>query len=447
MGPNVGDTAYINFAETFEEPRCREVLVVGIENSWIRVLVRAKRLSEIANHFSHFEVDGKVFFVAEVELHQLKAFGVSTVLSLATGSEMLISKAKELEESGSELIYATASDREVRPPKKAKFGRKSEVLESSESNNSSSGSEDLGILSKAAKSWHVGDIKREKQESAPSKSKSRFALLENSKKREVKSEVEQLTNPALLLKQLKGGQDPLQTLLALQLAETLGKKSKKSKKRKSSSSSRDAESLDDSASSSGSSSHRKRGHARAIESYQGSRKRMFRKPLRYVKLYVKEVEKELGAEDRPYKLSEYGRKVQWGKQRSLQRCHFMLSEILTRLLKGQVEKAAMQTVLCLRSIHQAAIDGTWDIAWLLTHLPDPWTKPQWGGSAEELGYVTSYLKSMAELNKNAEKARFSAQGSADRGEGEAAVPPKKGKGKGKSRDKEKDKPKEEAGHD
>ena len=85
MGPNVGDTAYINFAETFEEPRCREVLVVGIENSWIRVLVRAKRLSEIANHFSHFEVDGKVFFVAEVELHQLKAFGVSTVLSLATG--------------------------------------------------------------------------------------------------------------------------------------------------------------------------------------------------------------------------------------------------------------------------------------------------------------------------------------------------------------------------
>ena len=136
---------------------------------------------------------------------------------------------------------------------------------------------------------------------------------------------------------------------------------------------------------------------------------MFRKPLRYVKLYVKEVEKELGAEDRPYKLSEYGRKVQWGKQRSLQRCHFMLSEILTRLLKGQVEKAALQTVLCLRSIHQAAIDGTWDIAWLLTHLPDPWTKP--------------------------------------RGEGEAAVPPKKGKGKGKSRDKEKDKPKEEAGHD
>ena len=174
---------------------------------------------------------------------------------------------------------------------------------------------------------------------------------------------------------------------------------------------------------------------------------MFRKPLRYVKLYVKEVEKELGAEDRPYKLSEYGRKVQWGKQRSLQRCHFMLSEILTRLLKGQVEKAALQTVLCLRSIHQAAIDGTWDIAWLLTHLPDPWTKPQWGGSAEELGYVTSYLKSMAELNKNAEKARFSAQGSVDLGGGQTTNQPKKGKGKGKSRDKEKDKPKEEAGHD
>jgi hypothetical protein len=47
-----------------------------------------------------------------------------------------------------------------------------------------------------------------------------------------------------------------------------------------------------------------------------------------VRKYVKEVEESLGAVGRPFRLSEAGRKIAWGKQNSMQRVHFMLSEIL-----------------------------------------------------------------------------------------------------------------------
>ena len=80
-----------------------------------------------------------------------------------------------------------------------------------------------------------------------------------------------------------------------------------------------------------------------------------------------------------------GRKVSWGKQRNLQRCHFLLSDILEKLLKGKTEEGTLQVVLGLRAVHQAAIDGEWTVAWMLTHLPDVWSKKQWGGDPEDLG--------------------------------------------------------------
>ena len=56
---------------------------------------------------------------------------------------------------------------------------------------------------------------------------------------------------------------------------------------------------------------------------------MRRNPIKYVKKFVRGIEQELGAEDRPFKINELGRKMPWG-----QRCHFMLSEVLEFLLNG-----------------------------------------------------------------------------------------------------------------
>ena len=137
---------------------------------------------------------------------------------------------------------------------------------------------------------------------------------------------------------------------------------------------------------------------------------------------------------RPFRLNEAGKRIPWGKQKSLQRTHYMFSEVLELLLRGKVEKACLQVVLCLRSIHQAALDQDWSVAWMICHLEDPFSKPKWGGDAEELGHITAYLKSMAELEKNTEKLRAGPGSAADRWEDPPKAPkkpPKKTKGDGK----------------
>lgn len=167
---------------------------------------------------------------------------------------------------------------------------------------------------------------------------------------------------------------------------------------------------------------------------------MRKRPLKYVKQYVQEVEEELGVDNgKPYNLHDMGRRVSWGKQKSLQRTHYILSEVLTLLLKKKYEQATLQTMLGLRAIHQTALDqGDWSLSWLLTHLPNVWDRKQWGGSAEELGNVAAYLRSMEELNKSAERARnahWAASGSTEIND--ASVPPRgKGKEKGKSKNKD-----------
>ena len=169
---------------------------------------------------------------------------------------------------------------------------------------------------------------------------------------------------------------------------------------------------------------------------------MKKKPLKYVHRYVRDIEKELGAEDRPFKVSEISKKIPWGKQKTLQRCHYLLSEILELMLAEKWERAALQVVLSLKSIHQTALDnGDWQVGWMLSQLPDPLSKPKFGGSAEELGHVTAYLKSMAELEKNTEKLRSSmpwtSQGSEGADADKEKKPKKKGKGKGKHQEEDK----------
>ena len=102
---------------------------------------------------------------------------------------------------------------------------------------------------------------------------------------------------------------------------------------------------------------------------------MFAQPLRHVRRYVKEMERELGAEDRPWRVVDYNRKISWRNQKGLQRCHYLVGIILEYLLRQEPEKAALQTVLTLQSIHQASLDnGDWQIAWMLTHVEDPFQR-------------------------------------------------------------------------
>ena len=135
---------------------------------------------------------------------------------------------------------------------------------------------------------------------------------------------------------------------------------------------------------------------------------MFRNPKKHIKKYVREVQGQLGAgPDTPFRLTDYSKKIWFGKQRTLQRLHVLLSEVLTMQLENRHEEATLQVVLGLRAIHQASLDsGNWEIAWLLTHLEDPMQRRRFGGEESQLETVAAYLKSQQELEKRTRQARF-----------------------------------------
>lgn len=166
--------------------------------------------------------------------------------------------------------------------------------------------------------------------------------------------------------------------------------------------------------------------------------------VKYVKRYIRDLEEELGAQDRPFRVTDHNRRIHFGKAQDLKRAHFLVGTILEMLLKEDYHKAALQAVLVLQSMHQAALDSSWEVAWLITHQPDPFKPRVFGGDAGSLEHVTSYLKSMSELAKNTEQLRRKGTSKGDQEENQQKD---QGKGKGKNhakRDKEKEKEKQQS---
>lgn len=397
----------------------------------MQVLIRADRADEIEEGVAHFSFRSKHYFLFSCPAQKLRAGCGSTMLALDEATSDLMSEARGLKSSDSELRYATASDR---PQRRGKA--RVERSDDSSSDDSAESAENLNtMLEQMQKRWQGGDIHTgsRKDSRQHTDRNRRFPFLD--KGRGTSERKEPMNDPMSLLKCVKEGEDPLRLLLALQMAQTM-KKDSRHRRPRSSSTGSDSSSRGTSVDSAAS-RHRVRGHAKAIEDYRAGKRRMFRKPIKHVRRYVRSVERSLGARDRPFRLNEAGKRIPWGKQKSLQRTHYMFSEVLELLLKGKVEKACLQVVLCLRSIHQAALDQDWSVAWMICHLEDPFSKPKWGGDAEELGHITAYLKSMAELEKNTEKLRAAPSAAADRSEDLPKVPkkpPKKTKGDGKGKD-------------
>lgn len=231
------------------------------------------------------------------------------------------------------------------------------------------------------------------------------------------------------------GKDPLQALATLQLLKLTAKERHKGKK----GSSRSLSSSSSTASSSSSEGNRRRkdpslkGAARAVGNYRRLGKSMKAHPLRHIKRYIKNVEEDLGVDaDQPYRLTDHGRKINWGKQKGLQRTYYMLGAILDLILKGKYERAGLQVVQCLRAVHQAAINqGSWDVAWLLTNLPDPLARRRFGGEEEGLETIAAYVKSVQELEKRTRDFRGLRDTPGDNNDehDEEAKPPK-GRGRG-----------------
>ena len=220
MALEPGKLSYICLAATFDKPRWRQTAVVNISQDWVKVVVRAKRVGEVADHFTTFSLDGKTYFLAEVRRHQLQAFHEGDCLDLAMDVSALVSQGKTLVESDEDVTYATASDTHRAPP----AGRDRRPKPDPES-SSDSGSEesDLDVtLGRLKKSWLGEDIKSEKETSKP-KTKGRYPMLQESKAEKASGSKESPLQEALL-RSLKKGGDPLQAMLAMQMLEKFEKK-------------------------------------------------------------------------------------------------------------------------------------------------------------------------------------------------------------------------------
>lgn len=172
----------------------------------------------------------------------------------------------------------------------------------------------------------TGKGRRESADESPSpqgrRQKSKFAMIEKKRRgRDRGRQDSQEISKQLMLQAASSSADPLQGLLALQLGQNFEMKDKRSRRhhqRKSSSGSSSS-----SESEKGSGDRRLKGHSKAVKNYQDSKKRMFRQPVKYIRRYVKAMEEELGAQEKPYRGTDYNKRIFWGKNKTLQRCHYL----------------------------------------------------------------------------------------------------------------------------
>lgn len=251
---------------------------------------------------------------------------------MESSAQQLVQTAKELLDSEVEPGFATASEPGLEQTQR-KSSKKTESSSSSSTDGSASGAG--GLLADLRKSWLGSGIPGESTKNEPSrersKDKKRFSLIEGHHREKAKSSSE--VDMEAVMKMASQSKDPLQELLALQIVQSMQEKRKRGRGKKSARDLSSGSSNSSSSSTSSTSSHRAKGHARAVEDMRATKKKMFKRPLHYVKKYVRGIQHDLGAEDKPFRVVDYTKKINFGKQRNLQRCHYLFGVVLEHLLK------------------------------------------------------------------------------------------------------------------
>lgn len=400
----------------------------------VRVTNRELEADEKWKSLSYFELQSEKFILVEGDISRTRRSCAMPYRALEVSAELVLQKGLSLL-GDDDLQFATASE-EIDEEKKKKV-----ELESSGSGESSSeeseGDALLRLLEKAksSKADLATSSERKGKASGSRRRSSRFPFLDE-KSSDKTSEEPDFTE--MLKKMMASGSQEsmgqqLNTLVQMEILRTLKDKGKKSNKQKTSGSEEDSPQSESQSSSE--EVGKLRGAGRAMQAYRKGKKQMQKHPVRHIKRYVKEIEQQMGAtEGSAYRLSDYTKKLAWGKHRSLMRVHYAVSEALEQLLKGKTKLAGLQLVQLLRGIHQCSLDaGDWKTAWLLLHLPDPVERPRFGGEVQELEVVASYVKAMNELERKSRALNSAADRTEEEPEGGKG---KKGRGKKKQQQSE-----------
>ena len=386
-------------------PRWRQALVLRRIDAQVALLV-VRLDSEAAHSDAVFKISGKSYTIVEGESSTLKARCSHAFLALEVEAADVLAEGEKFMAENQELVFTTASEDVATPGKPAAMVDKGSSESERSSDESAMGPDELlAQITKIQKQWQGKGMSEDEK---PDKSKrasaagraSRYALLA---RRETDREMKTSKGHRERLGRAASSSeaDPLQALGALELLKRLGATSKRRSKESSSSASADGTS--DSSSSDRRKGKRSTGVARAMGDYRRLKKDMRRHPMRHVRRYVKQVEEDLGVSaELPYRLTDHGKKIPWGKQKGLQRVYYLLGAILEQQLKGNVEQAALLTTQSLRAVHQTVLDGgNWSVAWMLTGLQDPFVKRKFGGEEESLETIAAYMRASQELERRA----------------------------------------------
>ncbi|CAK9004843.1 unnamed protein product [Durusdinium trenchii] len=408
----VGDIAYLKLDQF--EPAWRQGLVVASSPKSSRLVLAVRcttaELREKGSGLSSFDCKECRYILVEGRPAQIRASCDQPLRGLEVSTDALLKTALEALDS-EDLQYATASEDLpiTTPAAGSKMGQQPELLGSgteSSLEEDGSGDELIQLLQRAKRT----DLGKASSSDRPAKighqAKGRYPFLTH-QSREAKGSsdgVQKLFKKAL-------SADPaaeltttnLNALISMELLRTL---KGKERRRDRVSSPAGSDRSDDSSLESSSSRGKRGGASKALRAYRQGHREMRRNPMRHVKRYIKEVEGHLGAtKETAYALSDFTRRLNWGRQRTLLRVHFALSEILQTLLKNQPEQAALELVQLLRAVHQCSLDqGSWKTAWLLLRYTDPVEVPRFGGEPQELERVAGYLKALENLEKKSKGA-------------------------------------------
>lgn len=441
-----GDLVYIT-VEGFT-PTWRQAVVVSVnkeENKIVfAVRVAGAELADRWQDLSFFELSGEKFILVEGKAAQARQSCDQRHRALEVEAEVIIKRARELVHSSSdELQYATASEDARERSRKVRTTLQPDIdlTDSSSGDGDSGDSQDedglLKLLSRAKSNLRGGGFGSDvlgKGSSSSKPSKSRYPMLDSSKEKSVnkkESVVETLLQQSLLASASSGGKslggDQLNTLLQMEMLKLLQDKSKKSVKTEEKDTSDSAGSEEDS---SADNRERLRGAGKALKAYRKEKREMQKNPKRHIRRYIKEVEAVLGvSRDTPYLLTDFTKRISWGKHRTLQRLHYAISDTLQLQLAGHTDRAGLQMTQILRAIHQCSLDqGDWRVAWHLLHLQDPVEKPRFGGEPQQLEVVAGYIRAMNDLEKKSRMSPNLNQNGDDPPENQ-----KGGKGKGKKK--------------
>ena len=422
----VGEQAFLRL-DGFD-PSWRQSLVVVSHRKRNKLVcivrVLDQEISGIHDQVTFFELGGSKYILVEGRSEQLRRTCSQPHRALEQTPDRLLARCQEvLEQDG--LLYLTASeDAEDFAPKSK---TKPKELDSSSEDRSDEGLSEEGdavlrLLSKASKSGQdTGIAKGSKERSAP---KERFPLLKGEKNKEAEAvDLDKLLAQALSTSNPASSSTGLNTLISLELLKAI--KGKSRTKRTNLLAQEDEDTL--SSSDDEQEDIKLTGAGKALRNYRRGHKMMRKRLLlRHVRRYIEEVESVMGVSPEvPYRISDYTKRINWNKQKSLMRVHFAVSELLESILKGKHNIAALQAVQLLRACHQSSLDqGSWKAASLLLGHQDPLERPRFGGEPDQLEKIASYLKAMDDLEKRSKINQPSPP---------EADPAKKQKGKGKPR--------------